>query len=79
MDQPVNEITIAWADMEEKHKAMAIAAHAVILGTAPSKRETIYKIFEMGKPLIVFGQDYTYCRIHEASVEVMKVLIKNYL
>lgn len=79
MEQPNNEITIAWADMEEKHKAMAIAAHAVKLGTTPSKRETVYKVFEMGKPLIIFAPDYSYCRIHEASVGVMNVLIKNYL
>lgn len=65
--------------MEEKHKAMAIATHAVILGTTPSQRETVYKIFEMGKPLVIFGEAYTYCRIHEASTEVMKVIIKNYL
>lgn len=79
MPEQNNETTIAWDVMDEKHQAMAIAAHAVMLRTRPSQRETVYRIFELGKPMIVFGADDAYCRIHETSVEVMKVLIKNYL
>lgn len=79
MEPEVTETTIAWDQMEEYQQAMAIAAFASVLKIGSGKKQTLHRVFELGKPLIIFGKDYKYCRIHEGSAAVMKVLTKNYL
>ena len=79
MEPEVTETTLAWDEMEEYQQAMAIAAFAAALKVRSAQKHTVHRIFELGKPLVVFGKDYKYCRIHEGSVAVMKVLTKNYL
>jgi len=79
MEPEILETTLAWDEMEEYQQAMAIAAFVSLLKVPSGRKHIVHRIFELGKPLVVFSKDYKYCRIHEGSVAVMTVLTKNYL
>lgn len=77
MNDPA-ETTYHWEDLPEELQHYVVKAHATAAGVRAGKLE---KIFEVGKPAIVIGvnDENMYCRIAAQSVDVMKVLTKNYL
>lgn len=77
----VTEITpeekvFTWEALSEDQVAMVIAAHRML---APRKQQLLRRLFDLGRPKIVFGPQYKYCRIHHDSVEVMKIITRQYL
>jgi hypothetical protein len=70
------EKVFTWEALSQDQVAMVIAAHSKI---APRKKELLRRLFDLGRPKIVFGPQYKYCRIHHDSVEVMKIITKQYL
>lgn len=73
------EHVFRFRDLAEVNKEIVCEAHAKALGTTAKQ---LLPIFTLGNPLIVVGSrdnDTMYCRVHGESVDVVKVLIKNYL
>jgi hypothetical protein len=77
----VTEVTpeekiFTWEALSDDQVAMVIAAHRKL---APRNQPLLRRLFDLGRPKIVFGPQYDYCRIHHDSVEVMKVITRQYL
>lgn len=79
------EIEKEWIDLTEGETFMCLAAHtqAVNLNWKNARHmATMRRIFDLGSPKIVFGYkdgEMNYCRIHENSADVIKILIRQYL
>lgn len=75
------ETTLEWHQLTPHQVAQCIAAHMPITqfvrGSSDHKKQLLQRLFELGRPKIVFGE--TYCRIHPDSVDVMKVITRQYL
>lgn len=75
------ETTHNWEDLDNRQKDQVIAAHMPVTqfvqGSAKHKRELLLRLFELGRPKIVFGG--AYCRVHADSSDVMKVITRQYL
>lgn len=71
-----------WNDFEigeqfiiiEMHRA-AFKAHDIAVKDA----DVWYRVFELGKPFIVVGGDFEYCRVDQQSITLMNMLTKEYL
>ncbi len=72
-----NEHMLNWQDADESHEACVIMSHAAALKTKDF--ETLKRIFALGNPDIIFGDKLSYCRIAKQSIDLMKLLIGNYL
>ncbi|SEJ74873.1 hypothetical protein SAMN05216327_11863 [Dyadobacter sp. SG02] len=76
MDVQGLEETRRWEDLTESEQLVVTTVHtAGIEGNIPRLKE----ILDTVKPMIVIGRDWKYCRIHEASAPVVKLLIREYL
>lgn len=73
------EKTLTWEELTEHEASMAVAAHKPIADVAKKPLSSLRRLFELGRPKIVFGPGYSYCRIHKDSVDVMKVITNEYL
>ncbi|GGH55628.1 hypothetical protein GCM10007423_63360 [Dyadobacter endophyticus] len=70
------EETRRWEDLTESEQLVVTTVHtAGIEGNIPRLKE----ILDTVRPLIVIGKDWKYCRIHEESAPVVKLLIREYL
>lgn len=73
-----------WEELSEQQVRIVVAIHAhgfasQGLPMPKSKLGTLARLFELGRPKIVFGPGHKYCRIHQDSVDVMKVITREYL
>lgn len=76
MDVQGLEETRRWEDLTESEQLVVTTVHtAGIEGNIPRLKE----ILDTAKPMIVIGHDWKYCRIHEESAPVVKLLIREYL
>nr|WP_298935672.1 hypothetical protein [uncultured Dyadobacter sp.] len=70
------EETRRWEDLTESEQLVVTTVHtAGIEGNIPRLKE----ILDTARPLVVIGKDWKYCRIHEQSAPVVKLLIREYL
>ncbi len=74
-EQP-GEKTIAWDDLTEGQQYAVAFVLAKGLQSTPRKLQPLLNV---GKPQIIFGAGFKYCRIHPDSVDVMTVIIREYL
>jgi len=82
---PKTETLFHWQELDSRQKVAVLAAHASL----SNDRDTLERLFELGKPTIVMGTyavsengksvNRYYCRIADESVEVMKIITKAYL
>lgn len=78
MENNIVEQTQEWDQLTEALQKIVVEVHR---GIIPTDLHTLMRIFNLGRPVIVLGFDgrsLKQCRIHETSVDVMKVLVKNY-
>jgi hypothetical protein len=81
----LSEVTKKWEELSELEVSMVIASHQAGAQTAgvPAKElKNMGRLFELGRPRIVFGpgpKDFSYCRIHKESVSGMRVIMNEYL
>ena len=78
------ECQMKWHDMSEGLQMATVASHQLSWEKAGVKRSTdfILRLFNLGSPTIIHGktaQGAFYCRIAPESLNVMNVIIKNYL
>jgi hypothetical protein len=73
------EKEISWDDLESADQVMVITAYCQLLKT--EKSDIMLRIFNLGNPKIVIGQngENAYCRVHKDSVDIIKLLIRQYL
>lgn len=71
-----NEKIKHWDDIGEELQSVVIHAHASKLNPQ-SKRDTLERLFRLGRPSVIFGP--TYVRVSKKSVPVMELLIREYL
>lgn len=69
------ETKINWQALEEHQEGFVILAHAAALKT--NDYLTLTRIFNLGNPEIIFGDDY--CRVAKESVDLMNMLTLQYL
>ncbi|TDE09035.1 hypothetical protein [Dyadobacter psychrotolerans] len=70
------EETRRWEDLTESEQTVVTSVHtAGIEGNIAGLKE----ILDVAKPMIVIGKNWKYCRIHEESAPVVKLLIREYL
>ncbi|HEY3406446.1 MAG TPA: hypothetical protein VGK59_23825 [Ohtaekwangia sp.] len=71
-----DEKVYKWYELSADRQQVVALVHAKAFKCSPKKMLTL---FEIGRPTIVFGPQHNYCRIHPESVDVMKVITKQYL
>lgn len=67
-----------WDELSDLQKQGVIAAHGVLT----NDKAHLYRLFELGRPHVVIGyhgERMKYCRIDTPSVEVMKIITREYL
>jgi len=82
MSTLTEEITYTFSEMPEQKQKFVLISHFIAMELRSTKQMDILKrIFSLGNPKIVFGinGEKPYCRIAKESVEVMQLLIRNYL
>lgn len=79
---PATESTFVWEKMDQQDKEAVLAAH----GSLSKNKELLMRIFNLGRPKVIMGmridgnnKQVLYCRIAPESVEVMRVLTREYL
>jgi hypothetical protein len=83
--QPGQEITVTWSSLHRADQLQVLAGFreaAMKLSKQSLNEEKLQKVFELGQPSLVLGktpEGFAYCRIADCSVDVMQLLIKNYL
>lgn len=70
------EKTFTWDDLNDNQQYVVAFIHAKGLNSAPMK---LKRIFNQGKPKIIFGEDFKYCRVHPDSVDAIKLLTRGHL
>jgi hypothetical protein len=75
-----------WDELTYKETEWVLASHASPLGlswTNERHMRTMRRIFCLGRPRVIIGYDDNggplYCRIHADSVDMMRLLIRQYL
>ncbi len=68
------EKVFLWEELTEQQQQVIVKVHADQISAS---RETMLRIFNLGRPTIVIGS--TYCRVHQDSAEAMILLTKNHL
>lgn len=84
MESICDEITKDWSELDFTEQKFVILCHKYVF---KSKGLDVgfygwKKMFHLGNPKIVLGiinDEINYSRIHEDSIDVMKVIINNYL
>lgn len=74
-----SEKQLAWEELSDLEKEGVAAAHREALKTSQAH---LLRLMELGRPKVVIGYQgkrMKYCRIDPASVDVMKVILTNYL
>jgi hypothetical protein len=71
-----SEQVFCWEDLTEDVQQTVAIVHAEPLGVKPEK---ILRLFKLGHPKIVIGPEFKYLRIHAESVDVMKIILRQYL
>ncbi len=70
------EETRRWEDLTDSEQTVVLTVHTHGLeGNIVALKE----ILDVAKPLIVIGKNWKYCRVHEDSAPVVKLLIREYL
>ena len=77
MNSEKKETIHEWDELNDGQKILVTEAHSQKMNGR--QRKTLYRIFNLGKPKIVFVGNMEQCRIHESSVDVIKVLVRQYL
>lgn len=80
-DKPA-DTTARFQYLPERQQSFVVLAHGTAFKLSSGlQTATLKKIFEIGNPNIVIGEDQgkPYCRIERDSVDVMKVLMREYL
>lgn len=70
------EETRRWEDLSESEQIVVITVHAAGIEDNIAR---LKEILDVAKPMIVVGKNWEYCRIHDESVPVVKLLIREYL
>lgn len=78
-----DEQVLEWQSLEDLQVQMVVAACVEAIPTVRGidtevKKERFRQLLNLGKPRVVFGPNYKYCRIHQDSVDEMKVIIDQY-
>jgi hypothetical protein len=76
------EEVVSFQDLPKESQKAVCGAHADALNLGKKESATLQRIFKLGNPNIVIGPDAnapTYFRIAEESVDVMKVITREYL
>jgi len=71
-----DETEHVWMDLSENLQHAVAIVHAKALKRKPEK---ILRLLNLGHPKIIFGPNQSYLRIHHESLDVMKLIFKNYL
>lgn len=79
-----NEKTYEWALMGEYEKKVIAVSHINAFANASVhvSESHMMRLLNLGQPKCVFvydGENLKQCRIHKDSVDVMKLICKNYL
>jgi hypothetical protein len=70
------ERVLSWEQLNENEQRVVVQAHAdALLARLPPMLE----IFKLARPSIVFGPGNSYCRVHQSSAQIMKLLTETYL
>lgn len=76
----IPEQTFEWQNLGECQIQQVIAAHSILPTSKQisnsKKEELLRRCFELAKPKIIFGD--TYCRIHQDSIDVVKIIMREY-
>lgn len=72
-----HEHGLNWQQCDEAHEACVIMSHAAALKTKDF--DTLKRIFNLGNPDIIFGDELSYCRVAKQSVQLMTMLTQAYL
>ena len=72
----MNFQTYQWCELDEARKSTVINSYVASWNVEETKRNEMYRIFDLGNPAIVFDRLGTYCRINTDSVSTMKPLVK---
>ena len=69
-----------WNELSQEQQTMVCQVHANAMGRKP-QNATIKRIFNLGTPAVILGENNgeKYCRIAPQSVQIMKLLIREYL
>ena len=73
---PGEEQTYNWKDLKDYQQNIVVEVHAIGL---KANADIIRRIFDLAKPVIIVADDWSYCRIHQDSAQLVKNLIKEYL
>lgn len=78
------ENTYKWENLTEEQEKLIVVCHAEGFrkSGANVSLEGLQRLFNLGKPKIVVGTkegQIKYSRVHKDSVDVMKIITKNYL
>lgn len=71
------ETMYTWDDMTEEMQKIVVEVTAIKLKIKDVPK--VFRVHELGKPKVIFGNDSTYFRIHEDSQKLMVMLTKQYL
>lgn len=71
------EHLLNWQDLDETHEAVVILSHAHAFKTR--EFDTLKRIFNVGNPDIIFGDNLEYCRVAKHNVMLMNMITSLYL
>jgi len=71
-----DEKTLRWQELTEGQKFTVAYVHASQMRQPTTK---VLRLFNLARPVIVFGPKFDYCRIHHESCDVMNVILRQYL
>lgn len=77
----MEETIHTWETLSPKQREGIVAAHVIGLkkNGVRCNAEKLMRLFELGRPKIVAGPEFRYCRIHSESKGVMTIILSEYL